>query len=754
MDKYIELQFKVKNINFRDIQSRFTICKTKVLSYKSDKNISSEITVKGTFPSIYKDDEFQLDGLLKFDETFGWYVEAVSIPQVIIPQNIKALAQFISKRVKGLSLKKSLEIVEVLGLTTLSQIKKDKNVLYKVNGLSDKKINSIYTQLIEHEDFEQLSMYIQSMNIEGNIACKIYEKFKGDSLIKLKSNPYCICYDNEIPFSYADKIAFNLGIPYNNKFRINTAIINYLHYRANNKGDICIYKDVLFNELNDYLKKVGFYKDNLLPPEEIRAGISNLTELGSITIETDKNYVECIYLSFFNYIENNIVKNLKRIMTEWKTPFCVDKQIDDFLDDYEKKYFPLDIKQKEAVYMALKNGLSILTGGPGVGKTQTTNTIVKCILAIKPKARIELLAPTGKASTRMKELINMKASTIHRELKINPYRKSNDLDEIDCDFVIIDESSMIDANIFNKLISSISDNTRVIFVGDVDQLPSVGAGLILRDMIDSGVIPVTRLTKIFRQGQNSIIVQNSHKIIKGITTSSPNGLDVSNKKGSNFIFWDEQNALKVKEKMLLSIDRLIDKYNMKFNDICILTPMRKGELGSIELNRLLQKKLNPPAYNKAEYEIDSLNCFRVGDKVIHTKNNYDLAVFNGDVGIITKIYTDISSTGAIETMMDVSYPQHENDISYSEKDFEELELCYCMTIHKSQGSEFPAVIMPIHRLQKEMLNRNLLYTGVTRAKEIFIGIGELDILDEAVNKIDITIRTSLLKEKLIEALSD
>ena len=284
-------------------------------------------------------------------------------------------------------------------------------------------------------------------------------------------------------------------------------------------------------------------------------------------------------------------------------------------------------------------------------------------------------------------------------------------------------------------------------MGDVDQLPSVGAGLILRDMIDSTIIPTTKLTKIFRQAENSDIVKNAHKMIAGKTTKVENGLDISNRPDTNFIFWKDTNTATIRRKIMRSIDRLIDFYKYKASDICILTPMRIGDLGTDELNSLLQEKLNPPAYNKPEFEMSAITKFRLGDKVMQTQNNYDLNVFNGDVGIISKIYSEIED-GVEVAMIDVEYDK--KTVTYSEMQFSELELAYAMTIHKSQGSEFKAVIMPIHMTQEQLLNRNLVYTGITRAKEIIVVIGDDEALDYAVEHIEICKRISRLKEKIIK----
>ena len=743
----MKVTFKVKKIIFRDADSRYSIIKAEILS-KLEENFSQEMSVKGFFSTLYVGDEYECLVIPKLDDNYGYYLEMTDIPELKVPENKKALAEFISKRVNKLSTKKALEIIEELGLDTLSKIKKDYKILLNVKGIKEKKALSIYQQLIEHQSYEDLAVFIQGIGIEVHIANKIYDKFRENSLSRIKTNPYCVCYDNEIEFKYADKIAIKLDIPMNNCFRIETAILDYLTYRTTTYGDLCIYKDILLSELNNYLNKFSSYKDNNITEEEINKCIDTLIEIGKVTIEKDKEGYIYIYKSIYSYIENKIIDNLNKILTEDKIPFCQKSDIDDFIEYYESNYFKLDVNQKEAIYNSITNGMSILTGGPGTGKTMTTNAIVQCIKKINPETTILLLAPTGKASDRLTELTNMPSSTIHRSLKINPFVKNTELEEITEDFVFIDESSMIDAYIFERLTAVISENTSVITVGDVDQLPSVGPGLILRDMIDSGKIVTTKLNKIFRQAENSNIVLNAHRVIKGKDSKTVNGIDISNKNNSNFIFWKENNINIIKEKLFKSLDKLFNHYKYKVNDICILTPLKVGDLGSIELNRLLQKKLNPPSPLKAEYEIDSINTFRVGDRVMQNKNNYEFNVFNGFVGNITNIYTIINNKGVMETQIEVNYPKKEDIVVYGEKELSELELAFAMTIHKSQGSEFPVVIIPIHDIQKIMLNRNLIYTAITRAKEKLIMIGEEDALNYSINHLTTFNRISRLKEKI------
>lgn len=748
MSDISNIVFRVKKINYRKQMNKYSIIKAVILKESLGLKLSKEVTVKGNFPVIFEGDEFEAEAIYLLDDIYGYYFQLKGLPKLITPENEKSLAEFIKNRVNRLGIKKANAIVENFGLDSIRIIREEYNALTSIKGITEKTAKRIHNEMMAHESFENLLVFIQSMGIESRIAVSIYDKYGDISISRIRHNPYCICNDNissNIDFKYAEKIAFNLNKSPLSIERVKSGILEYIEFRANSFGDLCVYKEMVYDDLNKFLNRFGFFNDIVIPKDIIDKALKELKTESKIVFEEDYNGQVYIYKKLWNIIENKIVGDLKNVLTEFIPPFCRKEEIDDFIKDYEHKYFILDEKQKKAVYMALLNGISILTGSPGTGKTQTTNTIVQCIKSIKPNARILLLAPTGKASNRMTELTNMEASTIHRGLKLHCFNPGMSVEPLFADFIVIDESSMIDAYIFHKLLSSIENGTRILFVGDVEQLPSVGAGLILRDMIESLVIPTTKLTKIFRQAEGSYIVKNAHKMIEGKTTKDIDGLDISNKSESNFIYWDDKNTLTIKNKIMRSIDRLTNFYKYKSSDICILTPMRIGDLGTNELNSLLQEKLNPPNYKKDEFEVSPLIKFRLGDKVMQTKNNYDLDVFNGDVGIISDIYSEIEN-GIEVSMIDVNY--NGRTVTYEEIQFEELELAYAMTVHKSQGSEFKAVIMPIHMSQKKLLNRNLVYTGITRAKEIIIVIGDNEALDYAVEHVEICNRISRLKEKI------
>lgn len=734
-----EVEFEVKKVNFRN-DDRFSIITAIIKKHNYPGDIAPEISVKGTFPSIIKGDVFKASCAFNLSETHGYSIQLTEVPKAVLPQARKGIAEFIKKRVKGLGIKTANKIVNTLGLDAISLIVSDYTCLLKIQGISEKRAIKIHEKIQEHKKFEEVAMFVQLNGLESQVALKIYEAFKDDSIKMVKENPYSICSIPKLDFTYADKFAYNLKFPYDGYERVKSAILYYIDYAMKNNGHICIFKDELIERFSEFLDKLGVYPKDIsvsIPIEIIEKAIKYLIAKEYIVTEINNDDRVCIYRKDYNVIENNIIKNLKKLLRTDKKPFCVNEQIDQFLQDYESKYFILASQQRNAVYMSLKSGISILTGGPGTGKTQTTNTMVQCIYDVKPHARVVLLAPTGKASRRMTELTNREASTIHRGIGLNGFNDSAELEEIDADFVFVDESSMIDAYVFNALLSNISDSTRLIFIGDHEQLPSVGPGLILRDLIDSGKIPVTRLTQIFRQAEDSQIVMNSHRIIQGEKENIT--FDRSKR---DFIFVENKDKLAVKNLIIKSIENSMKNLGYKMNEISVLSPMRKGDLGTDELNRIIQAKFNPPS-DKPEYIVNSLKTLRVGDRIMQTINNYDLRVMNGDVGEITGIYSDDG-----ELVIEAQYPDKDEPVIYSEKCIDEIELAYAITIHKSQGSEFPVVIIPIFSTQYSMLNRNIIYTGITRAKKMVVLIGTKDTLFKSMDKGDIVERNSRIKEKI------
>lgn len=747
------IKFRIKKIIYREPIKRTAIVKAIILEKPDDaKRITKEMIIKGIFPSLFENDEFEGTVEYTINDIYGPQLNLLRYPNYIIPENEKALAKFIAIKVKGLGEKKALKIVEDLGLNAIDIICEGK-VDFTKYGIKEKREKQILKALKNVVSFERLAIYIQELGYPLYYAVRIYKEFEENSLQIIKENPYKVCLLNLLPFTVADKLAKKHDLKYDNPNRIQAAIHSYINFRIHMYGDVCIYQTVLLSQFNNYLKQIGVYQEFISRKKIMEVLIKEITEKRLI-VETDIYMNSYLYEPIYAEFENIITKKIVSLVNDWRTPFCKEFEIDMFLDDWEDKYGELDELQVQAVKNSLLNNISILTGNPGTGKTFTTNLIVKCIQSIKKHAKICLLAPTGKASERITELTGLKASTIHRGLNLKEF-STHTVEKIEDDFIIIDESSMIDISLFAILMNSIGDNSRVIFVGDIEQLPPVGSGLILKDLIECKVIPTIKLTKIFRQAKDSDIIMNAHAMIHGLDSKKTGGFTLKTKPDSDFCFISENNTLKIQEKIEKLIDDLLAS-GYKLNDICLLSPMKNEEIGTIELNERLQKKLNPNATNEKAiyYDLFGVTKFYIGDRVIQTKNNYDLQVFNGYVGEILNIFEGVDGRGQAQIQMTVDYPQQGKTVTYSENEICQLDLCYAMTIHKSQGSEFPVVIMPIHFVQKTMLNRNLLYTGLTRGKKQVYMIGQSEAIDYGINHMEHFQRISRVKEKILFTLKE
>lgn len=660
------------------------------------------------------------------------------------------LELFLEKKIKGVGKQKIRTLMDTFKEDTekiletkperLKEIKKNNRRVF-----TDEQIEDIHTLILRNNYLEDLIIFLGYFNIKREQIEKILKEYGATALKQIKENPYGL-YGLDVDFEICERISKSIGLKHNSTNRIKTLIKFYLHKKCKDLGHLYISKEDILENLNTYSRRYSFYIENITK-EELILELDELIEEKEIVIEEDGS----TYLSYFNYVENMIVKRLKGLLEEDKE-YISSIDIEKYIYQYEKKSgFQLATRQKEAVFTSLQNGISILTGGPGTGKTQTIKAIIEISKMIKSSTLIDLCAPTGRASQRMTELTGLDASTIHKKLNYKPFLnlEEQELTPIESDFVVIDESSMIDADLFFRLISNTSERTRILFVGDHEQLPSVGAGLILRDLINSGQIPTTKLDEIFRQAQDSQIVINSHKIIKGIDTK--NGLTIDNK--NDFFFIKRNDTLKISKTILESLKRWLE-LGYDINDIQVLSPTKEGEIGTLNLNRKIQDLVNPRKRRKKEIEMSPLKTFREGDRIIHIKNNYDLNVMNGELGIIVEIKNQKKDEKRnIEEEIEITVDYNNKIVKYTPDEFDEIELSYAMTVHKSQGSEFPIVMMPIHSSHEFMNSRNLLYTGITRGKEKVVLIGETEALDKSINKIDNTERNSNIIKKLTKKIT-
>lgn len=741
-----EFDFEVKKVIYTNPKEKFAVLKTKLIRLPEDLNIPREMNVRGTVPVAYEKDVFRGKGVIEVHEVYGRYIRLVEVPEILMPQVEGALMDFIRRRVRGVGKKKSERIVKGLGLDCISKIEKDHTVLLEC-GFSEKEALRIQEELTYHKRFEELIHFLQSIHIEVDMASEIYDELQQASVAKIRTNPYVISKIGRLTFLDADRIARSLRFPPDFRPRYRAAILYYLDHHLKNHGDICVRRGQLIDDFSSgrFLSEHGSYPEEpMVDRQLVEELLDELIEEGAIVQSRSRSGDCYLYTPEYFYIEENIIKGLQSLMRSQIPPFCSNDDIDRFIAKYEKERFPLADKQKAAVYMALNNRLSILTGGPGTGKTATTNVIVQFIHEHNPKARVKLLAPTGKAAKRLSEMTGYEAMTIHRGLGLRIFGKEKEIRTLDEDFVIVDEFSMTDAYLFNLLINHVGDHTRLVLIGDYHQLPSVGPGLILRDLIHSGRIPVTELTEIFRQARESQLVVNAHKMQKGMTTKDRGGLRFDPKKGDSY-FVERTNPVRIQDDIIESMKRFMKK-GYTLDDFLVLSPMHHGILGTIELNRRIQREFNPPN-ERIEIEKKDGTYLRVGDRVMQTENNYELEVFNGEIGTIEDIYFD-TSRGREELVCEVTFPDFDEPVVYREKDFDELELAYCITIHKSQGSEAPIVIMPIHSTHRVMLDRVLLYTGYTRTQDVHIFIGSEDLLNESLQRVNTYNRQSLIVEKI------
>jgi len=574
---------------------------------------------------------------------------------------------------------------------------------------------------LEQRVTKDIIIFFQSYGITVNMAMKIYKKFGVNCINIVKDNPYILTeYISGIGFRTADSIAKSLGIEKDSLFRIKSGVIYIIN-------EFCAIGNTFIPM--DRLRDKGM-KLLEIDSEKFDEGVYELIIDGKIKVEVVDN-IDAVYNMSYLYLEMSVTRKIVELATTNYDKLSLN--VNEKINDFESKVnIKLANSQKEAIEGAFFNGIEVITGGPGTGKT----TIINCIVSIFESLglKVFMAAPTGRAAKRMAEATGREAKTIHRLLEIGSYSEEevdeieNETSAIECDVLIVDEASMVDISLMNALLKAMQVGTRLIIVGDVDQLPSVGPGNVLRDIIESDAVKVVRLNEIFRQGQESMIVQNAHLINEG-------KMPILNTKNSDFYLERAADSEVMLEKIIGLVKTRLPKFNVEWDsvrDIQVLSPMRKGIMGIDNLNIQLQQVLNPKSKDKDEVEIKDM-IFRVGDKVMQIKNNYTLkwsknnsseegkGVFNGDVGYITEISED-------EDKITVCF-EDDKIVEYEESDLDEITLAYAVTIHKSQGSEFPVVIMPMFMGPPLLMNRNLLYTGITRAKKLVVLVGNSKVVE-------------------------
>lgn len=698
------------------------------------------VKVVGIFDSISVGEILEIEGEFEYDNKYGEQISSKTYTKKL-PDSISEIENYLSSGIiSNIGRKNAKLIVEKFKNKSLDIVFDQTEKLLDINGIGKKTIEKIKKSVKSLKKSKDILFYLTNLGISLSLSKKIYNVFKEDTLEIINENPYKLIKNVKgIGFLKADEIALKNNLDKNSPFRIESAIIYVLSQKAINFGHTYYPK----NKLTKEVVKLLDVQEDL-----VEAIYTNLLISNEIVVDFyDEEKI--IYLSYFYEAENYISSKISKMIfnKEFKILENIDKEIEDFIKKLSIKLSKIQISAIKSCFL---QNVSIITGGPGTGKTTIINTIANIFLSLG--YNIALAAPTGRAAKRIEETTKIESKTIHRLLGYVPnkyddfgYFEYNEKNTLDVDLVIIDEMSMVDVLLFEKLLKGIKESTKLIIVGDVDQLPSVGAGNVLRDLIESNVIKYTKLTDIFRQSKKSNIIVNAHRINNG-------KYPILNEKNSDFFFLKTNNPIITRNTVVdLIKNRLPKAYGYNFyKDIQILTQTRKGICGVYELNRILQEVLNPKTKDSLELNFGN-KVFRLNDKVMQTKNNYDLSftdsngeegfgVYNGDMGIVFEI--DEKEKKIIVKMQD------DRTVEYAVDNLDNLELSYAITIHKSQGSEFKSVIIPLFDSFYMLQTRNLLYTAITRAKENIVLVGNEEIMFNMINNNTINDRYSNLKNRL------
>lgn len=731
----------VESIVFKSSDTGYTVIK-----FRENNNIHTAV---GVLLHVREGQNLKLSGSWVNHSQFGKQFKVEECEE-ILPTSKDGIEKYLSSGIiQGIGPVTAKKIVNKFGEDTLNILDNNIERLKEIEGIGKKKLETIIESYQEQRELKNITIFLQTHGLSVNQCLKIYKKYGSSSVETVKNNPYVLCDEiSGIGFKTSDKIARSLGVEIDSPFRIQSGIRYVINEFCAN-GHTFMPKDELIKEASNVLTVSG---------DIIEENIKNAALDRKIKLEKVNNK-EGVFTIPNYYCELGITN---RILTLAISNFQnINVDVDHLIAQFENKNnITFAESQKDAIISAFQNGIEIITGGPGTGKT----TIIKCIIEIFETCGLKVLlgAPTGRAAKRMSESTGKEATTIHRMLDMGVFEKEESVfitnteeHSLEADVVIIDEASMIDITLMNALLKSIKVGTRLIIVGDVDQLPSVGAGNVLNDFIESGFTKVVRLKEIFRQGKESMIVVNAHKINKG-------EMPKLNEKGTDFFFIKNDIQEGILNTIIDLINTRLPKFNSnwdKLKNIQVLVPMKKGVLGVTNLNEKIQNVLNPKATYKKEKEFRSM-IFREGDKVMQIKNNYSLkwtriagkgehegsGVFNGDMGFIESIDLEGKKLSIIF--------DDERKVIYDFMYLDELDLAYAITIHKSQGSEFPVVIIPAYMGAPLLMNRNLLYTGITRAKEMVVVVGIPKALKYMVDNTRSMERYSSLNWRIKEVISN
>ncbi len=738
----------VQKILFQNRENGYTVM---VMELSGEDSEGNEQTVCGSFPDVEQGDFFAVTGEITVHPTYGPQLRAVSYERRM-PTDVVSMERYLaSGAIKGIGAAMAARIVKKFKEDSFRIMEEEPERLAEIKGISENKAREIGAQVAEKKNLRDALMFLQQYGISLNLAAKIYNHYGAELYSVIRTNPYRMADDIEgVGFKTADAIAARAGIVPDSDFRIQSGILYELQLASGN-GHTYLPKASLVSQAAELL---------MVEPEQVEKNLTDMQLDRRIVIKNvsaeDGREWQQVYSAVYYYMELNVAKHLHDLnIVEKADPVKLGADIDRIA---AREQIQLDELQREAVMEAVTHGLTIITGGPGTGKTTTINTIIQYMEELG--LSMALAAPTGRAAKRMSEATGCEAQTIHRLLELMGGPESenghaafarDEENPLEADAVIIDEMSMVDINLMNALLKAVVPGTRLVLVGDVDQLPSVGPGNVLRDIIDSGCFRVVKLNKIFRQALESDIVINAHRINQGQMVEPRPG-------SRDFLFVKRSQAAQITGATITLVKEKLPPYvHASVRDIQVLTPMRKGVLGVEQLNAALQQYLNPPDPEKMEKETGA-GVFREGDKVMQIKNNYQMeweiknkygvalqsgiGVFNGDLGIIKSM-----NLYAEELVVEFDEGR---ESTYSFKQLDELELAYAITIHKSQGSEYPAVVLPLLTGPRMLMNRNLLYTAVTRAKQCVTVVGSLETFQSMIRNVSENTRFSGLADRLRE----
>ena len=730
----------VERITYQNAENGYSVIKCAVKGY------NELVTVVGSMPDVHVGSVLYMGGGWRIDAKYGRQF-AMETFEETLPATVFGIEKYLgSGLIRGIGPRFAKKIVQEFGRDTLDVIEEEPDALLRVPGIGKMRVEQIKKSWQEQKEIKNIMLFLQSHNVSTSHATKIYKTYGNDSIKVVQENPYRLADDIwGIGFRTADTIAEKMGFDHEKYVRLRSGLMYTLN-RLSDDGHCYATREMLVKAAVDLLS-VEDGVLNMTLDEMIRAGDVITEPIRPADGAAEETVLDnAIYLSPFFYSETGSVKRLVCILQNKEGFHVSDAGLAERIQAKTRMVY--DEVQLEAIRTAVCSKVLILTGGPGTGKTTTTLGIITAFR--EAGAKILLAAPTGRAAKRLSEATRMEAKTIHRLLEVKPpegYQK-NEENPLEGDVLIVDECSMIDIMLMYHLLKAIPDTMTVILVGDIDQLPSVGPGNVLRDMIESRCFPVVRLTRIFRQAQSSRIVMNAHRMNAG---KMP---DISNGKSSDFFFMDieaqaqkegRDNAVLAEEAASVIVELVSRKlsryYRTPSSEIQVLTPMQRGVVGAANLNQALQNAINPgtEGLRRGGY------LFRPRDKVMQIRNNYDKDVFNGDIGLVDHVDLE-------ERTLTVNFD--DRFVEYDVTELDELVLAYATTIHKSQGCEYPIVVIPVLMNHYIMLQRNLIYTGITRAKKILVLVGTKRALSYAVRNVTVTNRNTMLKERLQRVLPE